>query len=114
MRKSLGYYPYRLQLVQELKEADYEKRVNFAAEFLANAEVRPDWLDSVLWSDEAIFTLDGLVNLSMGGIAVFGRPTTRAKSFKHLFIRNKSTSGSVLRLNLLLGRISLVNTTNME
>lgn len=62
MRKRIGCFPYRLRSMHELKAGDPDKRMNFAAEFLANAEIRPGWLNSILWSDEAIFTLDGQVN----------------------------------------------------
>ncbi|GFX52827.1 uncharacterized protein TNCV_3720171 [Trichonephila clavipes] len=62
MRNILRYYPYKLQFVQELLPHDFEKRHLFSLQFLARLEVDPDWPWNILWTDEAHFHLDGLVN----------------------------------------------------
>ena len=58
MRKRLGLYPYKLQLMQSLRQDDKRQRVQFAQWLLEHPEIIPN----ILWSDEAIFSLDGTVN----------------------------------------------------
>ncbi|GFW73585.1 uncharacterized protein TNCV_1540401 [Trichonephila clavipes] len=62
MRNILRYYPYKLQLVQELLPRDFETRYLFSLQFLARLEVDPEWHWNILWTDEAHFHLDGSVN----------------------------------------------------
>ncbi|GFX71381.1 uncharacterized protein TNCV_2453921 [Trichonephila clavipes] len=62
MRNILRYYPYKLQLVQELLPHDFETRHLFSLQFLASLEVDPEWPWNILWIDEAHFHLDGSVN----------------------------------------------------
>ncbi|GFU63886.1 uncharacterized protein TNCV_2313921 [Trichonephila clavipes] len=62
MRNILRYYPYKLQLVQELLPHDFETRYLFSLQFLARLEIDPEWLWNILWTDEAHFHLDGSVN----------------------------------------------------
>ncbi|GFV39803.1 DUF4817 domain-containing protein [Trichonephila clavipes] len=62
MRNILRYYPYKLQLVQELLPHDFETRHLFSLQFLARLEVDPEWPWDILWTDEAHFHLDGSVN----------------------------------------------------
>jgi hypothetical protein len=45
-----------------LKPDDNRRRLQLSHEFLAKAEINPDFLDSILWSDESTFTLCGQVN----------------------------------------------------
>ncbi|GFW36722.1 uncharacterized protein TNCV_1220541 [Trichonephila clavipes] len=61
-RNILRYYPYKLQLVQELLPHDFETRHLFSLQVLARLEVDPEWPWNILWTDEAPFHLDGLVN----------------------------------------------------
>ncbi|GFX33094.1 DUF4817 domain-containing protein [Trichonephila clavipes] len=62
MRNILHYYPYMLQLVQELLPHDFETRHLFSLQFLARLEIDPEWPWNILWTDEAHFHLDGSVN----------------------------------------------------
>ncbi|GFU11159.1 transposable element tc3 transposase [Trichonephila clavipes] len=62
MRNILRYYPYKLQLVQELLLHDFETRHLFSLQFLARLEVDPEWPWNIPWTDEAHFRLDGSVN----------------------------------------------------
>ncbi|GFS85514.1 uncharacterized protein TNCV_2793861 [Trichonephila clavipes] len=62
MRNILRYYPYKLQLVQELLPHNFETRHLFSLQFLARLEVDPEWPWNILWIDEAHFHLDGSVN----------------------------------------------------
>ena len=58
MRKRLGIYTYKLQLMQSLRQDDKRQRVQFVQWLLEHPEIIPN----ILWSDEAIFWLDGTVN----------------------------------------------------
>ncbi|GFW13952.1 uncharacterized protein TNCV_4700871 [Trichonephila clavipes] len=62
MRNILRYYPYKLQLVQELLLHDLETRHLFSLQFLARLEADPEWPLNILWIDKAHFHLDGSVN----------------------------------------------------
>lgn len=53
-----GLNPYHIQLCQAITEDDKMKRLDFANWILQNQELLKD----VLWSDEAYFSLDGVVN----------------------------------------------------
>ena len=53
-----GLNPYHIQLCQAITEDDKIKRLDFAYWVLQNQEL----LKNVLWSDEAYFSLDGMVN----------------------------------------------------
>jgi len=54
MRKCIGLYPYKLQMLQELKKSDYICRLNFCA-WLRNNYSK---LNNIFWSDEAYLHLD--------------------------------------------------------
>ncbi|GFY22565.1 uncharacterized protein TNCV_2178261 [Trichonephila clavipes] len=62
MRNILRYYPYKLQLMQELLPHDFVTRHLFSLQFLARLEVDPEWPWNILWTDEAHFHLDGSEN----------------------------------------------------
>lgn len=55
------FHPYGVKLTQELKESDYEKRLDFCE--LMDTRIRdPDFLKKVCFSDESTFHLNGYVN----------------------------------------------------
>ncbi|GFW89840.1 uncharacterized protein TNCV_2424971 [Trichonephila clavipes] len=62
MRNILCYYPYKLQLVQEVLLHDFETRHLFSLQFLARLEVDLELPWNILWTDEAHFHLDDSVN----------------------------------------------------
>lgn len=55
-------YPYHYTPVQELLLIDMPKRVIFCRQLLLNQERDPMYLSSILWTDEAQFTRDGVTN----------------------------------------------------
>lgn len=55
-------HPYHLHGVQALQEADYPRRVTFARWYLQQCTVQPQFAASVLFTDEATFTRDGMFN----------------------------------------------------
>jgi hypothetical protein len=62
MMKELGLKPYRLQLLHALNEDDPDRRCEFADTFLNLIAADSSFLNRIVWSDEAIFKLNGHVN----------------------------------------------------
>lgn len=62
LRTVLGMIPYRFQQVQTLGAGDEQQRFDFANEFLIRYESNQSWLEHILWTDGAHFTLTGYVN----------------------------------------------------
>lgn len=60
--KHYHYHPYKIQLHQELKDTDFEKRLRFCN--WADSKLRhdPAFFDKVLFCDEASFHKNGFVN----------------------------------------------------
>ena len=58
LREHLGLFPYHLSTSQAVTETDKKARLDFV-KWLSDND---DLIDSILWSDEAYFTLDGCVN----------------------------------------------------
>lgn len=61
IRKKLKFYPYKLQIIQQLKEDDYIKRLNYARVVLERFST-PTRLCNIFFSDEAHFHIGGYVN----------------------------------------------------
>ena len=62
LKKDLGMQGYRASLVQELKEDDPALWIEWAELWLEKVRQNPRFPDQVLWTDEAIFHLNGHVN----------------------------------------------------
>ena len=62
LRKTLKMKAYRRPLVKALLPGDIDKRVKWAEDYLEAAERDFTYPDYILWTDEAIFHLDGHVN----------------------------------------------------
>lgn len=54
--------PFHLRPVQDLLPPDYEKRISFCRWVLDSERHSPGFVQNILWTDEAIFTRDGVVN----------------------------------------------------
>ena len=50
--------PYKIFLLQSITEEDKTKRLEFSKWVLAN----PELIHDIFWTDEAYFSLNGLVN----------------------------------------------------
>ncbi|GFX97103.1 DUF4817 domain-containing protein [Trichonephila clavipes] len=57
-----GLHPYHLQRVQALELGDYSKRMNFARWFLHESNAERNFAASALFTDEATFSLEGVMN----------------------------------------------------
>lgn len=58
----LHFHPYKLQIVQELKDNDYQLRLNLCHKFMELMNQDNEFLDGLWMSDEAHFHLTGYVN----------------------------------------------------
>lgn len=48
-----GFHPYHFQKVQQLKAADYPRRVTFCQEMLRRQAEDVNFFNSILWTDES-------------------------------------------------------------
>lgn len=60
--KDKRYHDYKMILVQQLRQGDYQRRLNFIAEMSVLKEINRNLLYNILWSDEATFNESGSVN----------------------------------------------------
>lgn len=60
--KTEKFHPYKLQLVQKLLPMDHQSRVAFALAQINILNEEPDFLNNIIFSDEAHFHLNGAVN----------------------------------------------------
>ena len=58
-----GQHPFHVQRVQELNAEDHPRRVQYARLFLHKAVEQPCFPSKVLFTDEALFTREGIVNV---------------------------------------------------
>lgn len=56
------FHPFKIHLVHELLEDDFDRRVEFCDTVMEKCHVNPNFVRSVLFSDEATFVLNGNVN----------------------------------------------------
>lgn len=62
LMKAVQFKPYRPRVLQQLSEDDFDRRLEFCELFLARLAVEPDLPERILWTDEAQFKINGLVN----------------------------------------------------
>ena len=60
--KARGYRVYRPQIVQSLNQEDYAAPVAFAELVFENIRNSPRFIELLMFSDEAIFHLEGGIN----------------------------------------------------
>jgi len=59
--KEHKFFPYKMHFVHHLRPEDYQRRMNFLAEFSALYEGNENFLKNILWSDESRFHNNGTV-----------------------------------------------------
>jgi transposase len=62
LRKRLKMTPYKLQILQHLREDDKIKRLDFCSEMLQRNEEDDNFCERIIFSDESTFHLSGKVN----------------------------------------------------
>ena len=55
--------PYIPRLIRELSEDDFDRRLETCDALLQKLADDPNFVDNIIWSDEAKFTLDGYIML---------------------------------------------------
>jgi hypothetical protein len=60
--KENDLYPFHLTKVQDLKPQDFDARLHFCDTILRRHCENPNFLRAVLWTDESLFTRDGVFN----------------------------------------------------
>lgn len=56
------FHPYKIKLIQELFEDDFDRRIQFCEEIMGICDNNPRFVSSIIFSDEATFSLNGAVN----------------------------------------------------
>jgi len=59
---NLHFFPYKIQLVHELKHTDYQERLDYAVRIQKLAKEETGFIDSLIMFDEEHFHLDGFIN----------------------------------------------------
>ncbi|KAJ4442849.1 hypothetical protein ANN_04442 [Periplaneta americana] len=78
--KEYQLYPYHLQRVQALSPADCPARVRFCQWFLQQCGVNPNFPALVLFTDEAQFTRDGIINFHNQHVWAYENPRATVPS----------------------------------
>jgi len=60
--RALNLHPYRPTLLQALNEDDFDRRLQFCEVFLSQLDDDIGLVDKIIWTDEASFKLNGIVN----------------------------------------------------
>ena len=76
LHKDLSFKAYKIQLTQEIKPNDHLLRRNFADWALEKLETDPFFYEKIIFSDEAHFCLNGLVNKQNCRILANENPNT--------------------------------------
>lgn len=58
----LKFHPYKVQLVQELSDDDFDRRGQFCQIMMDLSNANPGFIRNIVFSDEATFCLNGTVN----------------------------------------------------
>ncbi len=83
------YHPFHLQGVQELNESDHIQRLRFCQWFLEQQNRDDQFINKIIWTDEATFTRDGITNFHNQHIYSVENPhVVRERSFQHCFSVN--------------------------
>lgn len=56
------FHPYKIQLVQELSDDDYDRRLEFCENMMELCNANPNFIRQIMFSDESTFYLNGNVN----------------------------------------------------
>lgn len=62
LKKKLKFHPFKVHLVQELSEDDFDRRLEFSEIMMTRIDANPNFLYEIIFSDEATFALNGNVN----------------------------------------------------
>lgn len=60
--KKYKWHPYKIVLVQELNEDDPDRRLQFCETMMNRCNANPEFVNRIIFSDEATFFINGIVN----------------------------------------------------
>lgn len=60
--KQIKFHPYKIYLVQELNDDDFDRRIEFCETMMQRIDAEPNFLFNIVFSDEATFELNGHIN----------------------------------------------------
>lgn len=60
--KRAKYHPYKIHLVHELNEDDFDRRLQFCETMMTMIDANENFVKRIVFSDEATFQLNGVVN----------------------------------------------------
>lgn len=60
--KRNNYYPYKMHLTHELSEDDFDRRIEFCDTMMQKLDINPNFVNSIVFTDESTFMLNGNVN----------------------------------------------------
>lgn len=60
--KKYKFHPYKMKILQQLNPGDADKRLAFTNKFIDMANHDPLFPYNIIWTDESIFTLKGIMN----------------------------------------------------
>lgn len=84
-----GLYPFHLTKVQALNEEDYPRRVNFCQWLITRLHEDRQFLNKILWSDEAGFSREGIFNVHNEHVWSDENPhATKIKGYQNKFSVN--------------------------
>lgn len=61
--QKVGYHPFHIRKVQQLKPEDYERRLQFCETMLQRQAENENFYKSILWTDESHFRRNGIFNM---------------------------------------------------
>ncbi|EFN80150.1 hypothetical protein EAI_04514, partial [Harpegnathos saltator] len=56
------WHPFKIKITQELSEGDFDRRNEFCDEMMCQYDDNNNFFDHIIFSDEASFELNGVVN----------------------------------------------------
>lgn len=87
--KREGLHPYHFRRVQDLTEPDFTRRSVFCSWILRKLRSNPNFLKTIMWTDEATFTRSGYTNHRNEHLWLHENPhAVRPSSFQHQFSVN--------------------------
>lgn len=82
--KDDGQHPYHYRRTQELIPSDFAPRITFCQWYLAQLEADPNFVNRVIWTDEATFTRCGISNIHNEHVWAHVNPrVSRQGNFQH-------------------------------
>ena len=81
--KRNNFFPYKIDIVQFLKDTDFQRRIQFCEWLLTKTQEDDNFLKTIIWSDESKFTKNGIFNRRNSHLWALEKPTkARVSNFQ--------------------------------